>query len=223
MKKLISMIMIISFVFALCACSGENKTLVVHDDHDHTHVAETTTIADTDVTTTEGVEVPTNENSEPIIPGVNDNDTDATIHPVDTKGQYKENYIKEIDNPCAEELMKAQSDASKIVIYNTYSEEWAEVGERFNTELLKIKGTVPATENFSTDAQMHEYLEFCMQEWEALLTEKTATFEAMMIEGADNTAYELMIAQIRYEINREYALYFIDMYEEIEDFSNQGN
>ena len=222
MKKLISMFMIISLVFALCACSkGDTTHVDVHNHGDeqdnHTHVTEVTTVPATETP------VPTNENSEPIIPGVNDNDTDVTDHPVDTSGHYKEDQIAKIDHPCAEELMKAQSDASKIVIYDTYAQKWAEVAERYNAELQKIKGTVPATENYSTDEEMHEYLGFCVQEWVTLTEEKTATFEGMMIEGADNTAVELMLAQIRYEINREYALYFIDVYEEIEEFSNQGN
>lgn len=222
MKKLISMIMIISFIFALCACSvtdydgGDNHNH--EEEHNHTHVEETTAVvADTDIV------VPTNESAEPVIPGVNDDDKSGTIHPVDTEGHYKADQIAKIDVPCAEELEKAQSDASRIVIYNTYSEEWAEVAERYCSELLKIKGTVPATENYSTDEEMHEYLEFCMQEWTDLMTQRKTTFEGNMIDGADNTAVELMAAQVYYEINREYALYFIDIYENIEAFSNQGN
>ena len=215
MKKLISMIIIISFIFALCACGGANTTQVdVHNHNDPSHTHE----EDTTVHTHETVPV-----TEPVVPGVNDDDKSETNLPIDVTGHYQDNYKNKIAVPCADELMKAQSDASKIVIYDTYAQEWKEVGERFNTELLKIKGTVPATADYSTDEEMHEYLEFCLQEWKDFVAKRTSDFEAMMIEGGDNTGVNLMLSQVIYEINREYALYFIKTYEDIESFSNQGN
>ena len=214
MKKLIAMIMIISFVFALCACQKADE----NELHDHDHTETQTTLAPTQAT--EPTTVPA---TEPIVPGVNDDDKTETNLPVDVTGQYQDKYKNKIDVPCADELMKAQSDASKIVIYNTYAQEWAEIGERFGTELLKIKGSVPATANYSTDEQMHEYIEFQLQEWKDFVVKRTGDFEAMMVEGGDNTGVEHMLSQVVYEINREYALHFIKTYEDIETFSNQSN
>lgn len=218
MKKLFALLLVFMMIFALCACKkteGEDNTEHTHTQSQtqattHTHTEDSQPSEDNPASTAVADVQPTVLN------------TNEASDKVDTEGHYKESHISKIDVPCADEINKAQSDAVKKTIYDKYAEEWAEVSQRYYKELLKIKGSVPATENFNTAEQMHEYLEFYKQDWENNFAQQTQTFTNQMIEGADNTGLELMLAQLTYESKRELALYFIGIYEDIEYYSNQG-
>ena len=217
MKKLISMIMIFCFMMALCACKKTNDTQVDEQvtTHSHTHAEDVSGTTDVDVSQNE--ETKTEEEVQGGVVA-----TQGSLEKVDTEGVYKTKHINKIDVPCAEEISKAQSDASKTVIYDNYAQEWEDVAQRYYKELLKCKGSVPATVNYNTAEQMHEFLKQYMSEWEVTFENQRNLYTSMMNEGADNTPVELMRAQVGYESKRELALYFIGVYEDLESFSNQG-
>lgn len=218
MKKTLALLLSLMMIFALCACKKAESEDAHNHDHNHT----------TEAVQTEGTEAP--DTTEPVVSATEDTtsslqsatDSVSGSDKVDTEGQYKQKHINKIDVPCAEEINKAQSDASKKVIYERYAEEWTEVGDRYYNELLKIKGSVHATANYNTAEQMHEYLQFYKQDWDLNFAQQTKVFVDQMVEGADNTGVELMVSQLTYESKRELALYFIGIYEDIEEFSNQG-
>jgi len=228
MKKIFSLLLISMLMFMLCACAKTESTDTSEQNHDHTHISETLTAeggaAEVDSSEADGDSQNTNTSTENTgdkdVPGNENQNSDGKV---DVDGDYKRKQMDKIDVPCAEELNLAQSDAVKKTIYDKYALEWEIVYNRYYDQLLQINGSVPATENYTTAEELHTYLDSYKEEWEDGFEQICSVFRNQMTEGADNIGVELQLAQITYESNRELALYFIGIYEDIETFSNQNS
>ena len=215
MKKLISLLMISCFIFALSACKGAEpaSTEKTTETHDHTHVV--TTAPQSSEGVTEETSAEENNSQSEVTP-----DSGETLDKVDSDGIYQTNHINKIDVPCADEINAAQSAEVKIIIYEKYEAEWDTVANRYYNELLKCKGSVPATVNYNTAEQMHEYLKQYKVDQQNVFDGQCDLYEARIEENGGDLGVKLMYAQWRYEAKREQALYYIGVYEELEEFSN---
>ncbi|MBR3971944.1 MAG: hypothetical protein IKJ83_03565 [Ruminococcus sp.] len=222
MKKLLALLLSLLVIFALCACKKAESEDAHNHNHTHTHISETVHTEDTQPSeTAEVTEAP--EPSEDITDiETTASNTTGISDKVNTEGHYKQNHINKIDVPCEDELSKAQTVSDRISIFEKYAQEWTKVADRYYNELLKINGSVPATADYNTAQQMHEYLEFYKQDWELNFEQETKALMDKKAESEDKMGIDLIYSQLCYESRRELALYFIDIYEEIEDYSNQG-
>lgn len=204
MKKIVSLLLLFVIVALLCACSPEVNTDV--HNHDHSHTEEVT---DSLQDITEDVTSPQAE-------------TLPEVHTSDATGPLTSKHSRKIDVPFDSEYSGARSDAEKIAVCDKYREEWAKIAKRYINELLNYNGDVPVHADFSTDKELHEFVEFRKVDFETFFDSDSKSYLAQMEEqyGKGDKA-DALCAKYMFDLQRAYALEMIEIYELLGEFNGQ--
>ena len=184
----------------LCACSEETHD---HDhEHDHTHEVQTTESAAEDTVATQ----PASD----------------LQHRADATGPLASKHSEKIDIPFDNEYAGADTDAERAEICDRYREEWRKIADRYFNEILYYNGDVPVHPDFFTDAQMHEFAQFKKEDFDTRFESESQSYLAQMeFEYGKGDKANAMCAQYKFDLQREFALEMIEIYELLGEFNGQ--
>lgn len=221
MKRLFAFLVIALFVFSLCACkASQDNGDSDNSEHNHTHIH----TSEVQVTESESADTEEVTDDTQMITTEAEQDvtvTDAFYEDDGVSGVLAQKHIDKIDIPFDEEYQAGATVEERIAICNKYTTEWETLAERYYKELLQYKGDTPITENYNTDEQLHSFLEQYKKDWEMSFNGQAELYVDKIENGPDQLGASLVFAQFCYEANRENALYYIGIYEELADFNNQ--
>lgn len=209
MKKILSLIILLVFVIFLCACNSSEGGQEHNHDNPHTREAEITEAAQSE----------TEPQTEAIQPET------ETLHEVttaDATGPLSSKHSQKIDVPFEAEYALTNTDGEKAIICDKYREEWEKIGKRYYNELIHYSGDVPLHPDFSTDKEMHEFVEFRKGDFESYFESDSKSYLADMEEqyGKGDKASALC-AKHKFELQRSFALEMIEIYELLGEFNGQ--
>lgn len=197
MRKIICFLVVVMILALFCACSGD-----VHDhDHDHAHEMQTTESVAADTAT---------------------QPTANLSHRADATGPLSSKHSEKIDTPFDNEYAGADTDSEKINVCDKYREEWKKIADRYYNEILYYNGDVPVHSDFSTDAQMHEFVQFKKAEFDRQFESESQSYLTQMENqyGKGDKA-SAMCAEYKFELQRSFALEMIEIYELLGEFNGQ--
>ena len=222
MKRIFAFVLITVFMLSLCACKSVENTDNTEHNHDHdniTSVVQDTTDIYGDITTNnKSVQ---HDASEPEGTQSVQNNTSSYVEENGTLGVLQQKHSDKIDVSFDEEYQKGLTVDERIAICNKYTTEWETVSERYFNELLQYKGEVPPAVNYSTDEQLHSFLEQNKSDWEMNFASQSELYISKIENGPDQIGASLVFAQFCYEAKREYALYLIGIYEDLAELNGQ--
>ncbi len=234
MKKLICLIIAMGAVCALCAC---NNTQDVHTHgHSHDHTTSITETAseqqDTQIPVTSNADSsaqqePQREDSTPLEEGSTSLQSmgEVSEYPFtrEAVGPLMQKHSVKIDIPFEQEYLNAKSNKEIVSVCENYTAKWKTVADRYYKEILYYNGTVPTDPNFSTDKEMHEYIEERKVNWEADFQKDTADYleSAKEANPQDEQKAQALCAAYKFDLQREFALEMIGIYEMLGEFNNQ--
>ncbi len=236
MKKLICLLVSALMISALCACNSTGNTTRDEHNHDHTHAAveqsaqqgngdEGDSALDTEGADTENtqdaggnVQEGTNNSS------AENTQEDATEYPytAEATGSLGTKHSNKIDVPFEQALNKAESDEKIVNVCEKFTREWKVVADRYYKEILYYNGSVPEATNFATDKQMHAYIEQRKSEWLSDYNRNVKDYAKKLEKKfTDTDKVEAMVARLEFDMQREFALELIGIYEMLGEYNNQ--
>lgn len=208
MKRFISLLIIVMFIFTLCACKGVEQG----DALNHTYTEDS---VQTEPQPETQSQTATDADAESTYTDNNSEDVPVAMGPLQSK------HIDKLDIPFDEEVQQVATVYEKIDVYNKYTEEWRSLADRYYNELLKCNGSVPPTVNYNTAEQMHEYLEQYKNDWQTLFDSQSELYLQKIDVNEEDLEAKVLYADYEYKSYRELALYFIGVYEEVGEYNGQ--
>ncbi len=236
MKKLICLLTAAVMLCSLLACNqaGDGHT----HSHDHTH---NNTVAQESATASleeDNTQVPW-EASEPSqaaeskaegsgsdeeISAPAGENTEISEYPFtkEAEGVLMKRHSDKIDIPFEQEYLSAEGYKDIASVCEKYTEKWKTIAERYYKEILYYNGSVPEDPNFSTDAQMHEYIENRKAQWEAEYEENHKNYLSKLLrQYSDADKAQALCSAYKFDLQREFALEMIGIYEMLGEFNKQ--
>ncbi|MBQ4568625.1 MAG: hypothetical protein IJA62_00990 [Ruminococcus sp.] len=236
MKNLICLIAAAVMLCSLFACNqtGEEHT----HSHDHTHnntsaQEPASAIFEEDKTQVPQIASEASESAETQAEGSDpkqetsapfSENTELSQYPFtkEAEGVLMKRHSDKIDSPFEQEYLDAENDKELARICEEYTEKWRTIAERYFKELLYYNGSVPETPDFSTDAQMHGYVEDRKARWEEEYEENHSNYLAQLLKQySDADKAQALCAAYKFDMQREFALEMIGIYEMLGEFNNQ--
>ncbi len=235
MKKFICLMVAAVMLCSFCACNKVGDGHVHSHDHTYSNTAEETATASY---TEDGTQMPqeasgssqTNEiheeGSRPAeeVSAPTEANTELTEYPFtkEASGTLMKKHSNKIDVPFENEYLSAESDRKVAFVCEKYTEKWKTVADRYYKEILYYNGSVPQDPNFSTDAQMHEYIEQRKTQWEAEYEENHKNYLAELLEQySDTDKAQALCSAYKFDMQREFSLELIGIYEMLGEFNDQ--
>lgn len=212
MKKLLLISALLTMFILFCGCNSEGSTDAHNhsDGHDHSHETEnTSTVQETSEVMTESQTEYSTENW-------------ADVQDSETMGPLTSKHSSKTDDPFENEYAQAKTDAERIQICDKYREEWEKTGKRYYKELLYYNGDVPAHTEFSTDKEMHEYVEFSKKDFDSYYENESKSYlNEMEKEYGKSDKANALSAKYKFDLQRSFALEMIELYELLGEFNGQ--
>lgn len=234
MKKLICLITALVTLCALCACNNTGD--VNTHDHSHNHTYNTTessplgqdALTPSEISSDSFVQHETQEGGSEHSP----EDSTATqsveqvsAYPftIEASGPLMYKHSVKIDILFEQEYCSAESDKERVSVCETYTAKWKTIADRYYREILYYNGSVPTDPNFSTDKEMHSYIEQRKADWEADFQRESADYlERAKAANPDNwQKARALCAAFEFDMQREFSFEMIGIYEMLGEFNNQ--
>lgn len=142
----------------------------------------------------------------------------SSIEDEGIKESVYEKLIREIDGAYAEEskLPESSTTFGMIELADKYTEKWKQVADEYYDKIMKYNGIISLNENYYSSDDLHIFVSNMKTTWEEYKQEQCDNYlKTLQTIYEGGTIVGPLFAEYRYEMQKEWALQLVDIYEQL--------
>ena len=129
-----------------------------------------------------------------------------------------EKLIREIDGAYAEEskLPESSTTAGMVELSDKYTEKWKQIADEYYNKIMEYDGIITPNEIYYSSDDLHTYVSNMTTNWEQYHRVQCENYvKTLQTIYADGTIVGPIFADYKYEMQKEWALQIVGIYEQL--------